>query len=287
MDHTRPRLAVEIEGVKDSLLDARNRGVRTRAITEINKDNKSYCKELITFVDEVRHLDGIKESFYINDLECLAPAVLHDKGKHVSEIIYSNVKDLVEHQQYVFDTLWNKSIVAQEKIKEIEMGVEPETFEVITDDRKSTRILVDLAKSVKEEALFLLPADKSMIRVDRLGVIDYLIEASQNGAIVKTICPLTKENSDIITRIYKNAPNIKILNGHTHTTSGFLIVDGTRFLRAELKNPNANEFSEAIGFTLYSNSKLSIDSFVSIFNVLWRQTEMYEKSQEQVTFCRV
>jgi len=59
-----------------------------------------------------------------------------------------------------------------------------------------------------------------------------------------------------------------------------LIVDGTRFLRAELKNPNANEFSEAIGFTLYSNSKLSIDSFVSIFNVLWRQTEMYEKSQE-------
>ena len=282
MDHTRPRLAVEIEGVKDSLLDARNRGVRTRAITEINKDNKSYCKELITFVDEVRHLEGIKESFYINDLECLAPAVLHDKGKPASEIIYSNVKDLVEHQQYVFDTLWNKSIVAQEKIKEIEMGVEPETFEVITDDRKSTRILVDLAKSVKEEALFLLPADKSMIRVDRLGVIDYLIEASQNGAIVKTICPLTKENSDIITRIYKNAPNIKILNGHTHTTSGFLIVDGTRFLRAELKNPNANEFSEAIGFTLYSNSKLSIDSFVSIFNVLWRQTEMYEKSQEQL-----
>ena len=65
MDHTRPRLAVEIEGVKDSLLDARNRGVRTRAITEINKDNISYCKELIALVDEVRHLDGIKRSFYI------------------------------------------------------------------------------------------------------------------------------------------------------------------------------------------------------------------------------
>ena len=146
--------------------------------------------------------------------------------------------------------------MAQEKIKEIETGVEPETFEVITDDRKSTHILVDLAKSVKEEALFLLPADKSMIRVDRLGVIDYLIKASQNGAIVKIICPLTKENSDIITRISKNAPNIKIINGHTHTTSGFLIADGTRFLRAELRNPNANEFSEAIGFTIYSNSKL-------------------------------
>jgi hypothetical protein len=25
-------------------------------------------------------------------------------------MIYSNVKEPVEHQQYVFDTLWNKSI---------------------------------------------------------------------------------------------------------------------------------------------------------------------------------
>jgi len=136
--------------------------------------------------------------------------------------------------------------------------------------------------SVNEEALVLLPADKSMIRMDRSGVIDYLVKASQNGAIVKIICPLTEENSDIIGRISKIAPNIRILNGNTHTTSGFLIVDRTRFLRAELKNPDADEFSEAIGFTLYSNSKLSIDSFVSIFNVLWRQTEMFEKSQEQL-----
>jgi two-component system sensor histidine kinase VicK len=60
MDHTRPRLTIETEGVKDSLLDARNKGVRIRTITEITKDNLSYCKELIGLVDEVRHLDGIK-----------------------------------------------------------------------------------------------------------------------------------------------------------------------------------------------------------------------------------
>jgi len=101
MDPTTLRLAVESEEVKDSLLEARNRRVRTKTITEITKDNISYCKELITFVDEVRHLDGIKGSFYLNDLEYLAAADLHDKGKPATEIIYSNVKDLVEHQQYV------------------------------------------------------------------------------------------------------------------------------------------------------------------------------------------
>jgi two-component system sensor histidine kinase VicK len=274
-------LAVEIEGVKDSLLDARHRGVRTRFITEITKDNISYCKELITFVDEVRHLGGIKGSFYINDLVYLVPTELHEKGKPASEIIYSNVRELVEHQQYIFDTLWNKSILAQEKINEIEKGIESETFEVITDTRKATHILVDLAKSVKEEALFLLPADKSMIRVDRLGVIDCLIKASQNGANVKIICPLTEENLDLVNRIRKSAPDIRILNGHTHTN--FIeLTDSTRFLRCELKTPDAKEFSEAIGFTLYSNSKPSVDSFVSIFEVLWKQTEMYEKSQEKL-----
>ena len=34
--------------------------------------------------------------------------------------------------------------------------------------------------------------------------------------------------------------------------------------------------------TLYSNSKRSVDSFVSLFEVLWKQTEMYEKSQEKL-----
>ena len=51
-------------------------------------------------------------------------------------------------------------------------------------------------------------------------------------------------------------------------------------LRCELKTPDAKEFSEAIGFTLYSNSKRSADSFVSLFEVLWM--EMYEKSQEKL-----
>ena len=35
-------------------------------------------------------------------------------------MIYSNVRELVEHQQYVFDTLWNKSIPSQEKLKKID-----------------------------------------------------------------------------------------------------------------------------------------------------------------------
>ncbi|HYT42763.1 MAG TPA: HAMP domain-containing sensor histidine kinase, partial [Methylomirabilota bacterium] len=158
-------------------------------------------------------------------------------------------------------------------------GVEPEIFEVITDPLKASQIIVDLAKSVRREAIFLLPADKSMRRVDRLGVIDHLIKASQNSATVRIICPLSEENSDIVKKISTSAPNIRILNGH-NSTSGFLIVDSERFIRAELREPSAKEFSEAIGFTLYSNSKGSVDSFKSVFDLLWNEHMINEQLQK-------
>jgi hypothetical protein len=54
--------------------------------------------------NEIRHLDGIKGTFYISDTEYIPPATFHQKGKLASQMIYSNVREIVEHQQYVFDT---------------------------------------------------------------------------------------------------------------------------------------------------------------------------------------
>jgi hypothetical protein len=71
---------------------------------------------------------------------------------------------------------------------------------------------------------------------------------------------VTERNSELIKRLSQNAPDVKIVNGN-NSTSGMFIVDGERFIRAELSNPNAENFSDAIGFTIYSNSKLSVESF--------------------------
>ena len=95
-------------------------GIRLRYLTEITKDNISYCKELIPLVDEVRHLDGIKGNFMISQTEYLAPVILFGTRKISSEIIYSKIKQLVEQQQYIFDTFWNKAIPAEQKIRELE-----------------------------------------------------------------------------------------------------------------------------------------------------------------------
>ena len=142
INHTRPALIVELRELKKAFRDVKKRGIKLRYITEITTENISFCKELLaTIVDELRHLDGIKGNFYVSEREYIAPAPLHEKGKPSSQIIYSNMKEIVEEQQYIFDTLWNKSISAEDKIKEIEQGTEPEYFRVINDNEEATNIL--------------------------------------------------------------------------------------------------------------------------------------------------
>ena len=115
IDNTRPLLTIEIKQLRKSFSDAKIRGVRLRYVTEITKDNINYCKELISIIGELRHIDGIKGNFYISETEYIAPATLHEKGKPASQIIYSNVKEIVEHQQYVFDSFWSRAIPASRK----------------------------------------------------------------------------------------------------------------------------------------------------------------------------
>ena len=276
VDQTRPSLTIDIALLKEAFLDAKNRGVKLFYITEINRDNLSYCKQLITMVDELRHLDGIKGNFYISETGYLAPATFHEKGKPASQIIYSNVKELIEHQRYVFDTFWDKAISAEQRIREIEEEREPDFYEVITDNEKASQILIDLAKAVKKEALFLLPNDKAMLRLDRMGLIDYAIKASQNGATVKIICQMSEANAKVVKRISERAPLIQVLNGNI-SPYGMYIVDNERFLRAELRQPEAKKFSEAIGLVVYSNRRNTVDSFKSIFELLWKEHESVEE----------
>jgi hypothetical protein len=61
MDYSRPALALRIESIKRSFIDARNRDVRLRYITDINTENIRYCKELME-IAEVLHLDESKDA---------------------------------------------------------------------------------------------------------------------------------------------------------------------------------------------------------------------------------
>jgi two-component system sensor histidine kinase VicK len=277
VDYSRPSLAIEIVLLREAFLDAKKRGVRLRYVTEITNENISYCRQLMTMVDELRHLDGIKGNLYVGDTAYLAPATFHEKGKPASQLVYSNVKEIIEHQRYIFETLWNKAIPAEQRIKEINEGLAPEFYDVITDGEKASQAILDLARSVKKEALFFFPNDKALVRAERLGLLDCAVNASHKGAIVKIICSLSESNAKTVRRIIDRAPEIQILNGNNNSPYGMYIVDGEKFIRAELRNPDAERFSESVGFMVYSNRKTSVDSFKSIFELLWNERAANEE----------
>lgn len=118
-DHRAPSIVINVEEYNKGYKDIRRRGGKIRAFTEITKENIQYCKELMKLVDELRHLDGVKGGMAVSESEYMATTVL-EESKPLTEVIYSNVREVVEQGQYIFDTFWNSTIPAQQKIREIE-----------------------------------------------------------------------------------------------------------------------------------------------------------------------
>ena len=285
-DYTWPSVAMGVEAFKKGLYDLNARSVQSRFLTDITKDNIEYCKELMQ-ISELRHLDGVKGNFAVSEKGYIASATLQEASL-LQQVIYSNVRAILDQQQYVFETLWNKALPAEQRLREIEEGIEAEVFETITNHEVVSQILVDLAKSVKKEALFFLPNDKAMVRIDKLGIVDYLIKASQKSdtTIVRLVCPLSNENAEVTSKIARNAPRIQILNGNNYTY-GIYVVDNQKALRVELKVPSADTFSEAIGFAVYSNRSNTVSFFRSVFELLWNermlneQLKLHDKMQKE------
>jgi hypothetical protein len=74
-------------------------------------------------------MDGIKGNFGISDgTECIM-LLVQGEGQPPTQAIVSNVKSFVEQQQYFFDTVWDKALPAEHRIREIEEGLKPDFIE--------------------------------------------------------------------------------------------------------------------------------------------------------------
>jgi len=123
-DSLSPSFSMGVEPIKKGYIDFKQRGVKIRFITEITKDNIHYCKELMKFVEELRHMDGVKGNMAVGETEYVATAVLQE-SQPITQTIYSNAKAILEQHRYFFENLWNNAIPAEQRIKQIEEGIVP------------------------------------------------------------------------------------------------------------------------------------------------------------------
>ena len=328
-DSAWPSVAMGIDVFKNALIEIRKRGIRSRYITSITKDNLSYCKEAMK-IGELRHLDGIKGNFAVSEKEYMASATLQEASL-LQQVIYSNVKELLEQQQHVFDSFWNKSVPAEQKIKEIEEGVIIGKTEVIQSPKAIQQLFINMVKSAKREVLLVLPTVNAFYREERIGIIELLKQASEGDhrVNVRILTPTDgvierKFHNDVVSEAERAeiktedeeegvrrrqlqsemnnkkkslemrridieslppqveeeaaAPEVAERSGVTTVT--IVVFDRKESLVIEKIDDSKENFIDAIGISTYSNSKPTVLSYISIFDNLWKQAELYQQLKE-------
>jgi two-component system sensor histidine kinase VicK len=283
-DFTLPSVIMTTEPIRNAYLQLLERGIKTRLITEITEENIAYCKELMKIVYELRHLQGVKVNFGVSESDYVATDIQQQEGRSISQLIHSNARVMIEQHRYVFQTLWSKAIPAEQRIKEIEKGTKPEVIETIREPKVTQERVFELLKSAKEEILVIFSTSNAFKRQEKAGGFDFLIRIVKSKDVkVRILSPVdnyVKNIIDKIKRVDKSRIEIRNIEEPSQTKVSVLIVDRASMLSAELKSDSKETIDEAIGLTTYSNSKPTVLSYVSIFESLWSQTELYEETRQ-------
>jgi two-component system sensor histidine kinase VicK len=296
-DYTWPSVAMDVEVFKKGFYELKKRNVKSRFVTDITKDNIKYCKELMQ-ISELRHLDGIKGNFGISEKGYMASATMQ-QASLLQQVIYSNVRSILDQQQYVFETLWSKAKPAEQKIREIEEGIDLGETEIIQSPKKILELFINMIKSAKSEILLLLPTINAFLREERIGAIELLKEsAAENNVNVRIITPSNDDIEKTLQNIaavaarkeqqenHKKEKGFEVQRSNIQfketamTTVTILVVDKRESLVMEKTDDSKENFIEAIGLSTYSTSEPTVMSYLSIFEGLWRQTKLYEELRE-------
>jgi two-component system, OmpR family, sensor histidine kinase VicK len=260
--------------------DMKNKGIKIRWVTDITKDNLTHCKNLTQYAD-LRHISSLNGNFAVSETEYIATATRRE-GQPLPKLIYSNSKEMVEQQRYLFLELWDKAVPAEHRIREIEQGAEPQRIAVIYDAGQALELYQSLIMSAEKEIKVVFPTTNALIRQDKVGILFLLQEAAAKKCQVKVLMP----NDELIHNFIRDDSGIsmRFIEQEERGKATILIVDNKTSLVMELRDDRKMAFHEAIGLSTYSNSKAGVLSYVSMFESLWKQAELYEelKSNEKM-----
>ena len=161
---------------RDAYEGMKSRGTKIRWVTDITKDNLTHCKDLMQYA-EVRHISSLNENFRVSETEYIA-ATTTNEGFPIPKLNYSNSKQIVGQQQYIFEALWAKGVPAEHRIREIEQGAEPQRIEVIYNAQQALELYQWLIMSAEKEIKVVFPTTNALIRQDKAGILFLLQEAA-------------------------------------------------------------------------------------------------------------
>jgi two-component system sensor histidine kinase VicK len=264
-DKNAPSIVVDVVEYKNGYKDIQKRGGKIRAFIEITKDNVHYCKELIKLVDELKHLEGVKGGVAVSESEYMATTLLQESTP-LTQVIYSNVKEVVEQAQYIFDTLWKTAIPAEQKIRELEEGI------VI----HKTRIMENAEEIIRELNRFSNVSNEVLSCISAPGGLQYaqdyfiesnrkLIEKQMKGQHkgIRYICNIdNKYNADLARKFLQDG--VKIRHTSNLPPMSFGITDKEIAVTFE-----RIERGKQVQILLISDEPMYVKYFSKVFEELW------------------
>lgn len=266
-DSKGPFIVTKISQYRDGYTDILKRGGTIRCITEVTVDNLLDCKELVNLVTELRHLDGMKGGIAVNESEYMATTIL-EEGKPLTEVIYSNAKEVVAQGQYLFDTFWKNAIPASKKIKEIEEGGAVEFKTQILSKSDGSLNEIELSKlmfSSKEINIVATTGGLKAMRSLIPELVKDAIERKKRSSYkdIRILVELSKDNLDLVLKFIDLGVYIRHLD--KEPSIYFAVTESD--LLATIERLDNKEEIESL---LYSNEPSYIARFKSMFERLWR-----------------
>ena len=228
--------------------------------------------------------------------------------KTIKQMFTTNDVLYINQYKLTFEELWENGIDAIDIIEDTERGLDTERVDIISRSNNAETAYLDLLRSSNKEIMLILPTVNAFLRQWKLGVFELITQAAVNRNVkIRMLIPNNEKTEKFVERLKKqnlliyntsindnnNSKKVQIRPTQTLTETGstILIVDKKVSLVMELKDDSKEKFHEAIGISTYSNSKAGVLSYVSIFENLWNQTEIYQqlkKSEElQQDFIRI
>ena len=259
-------------------------------VINIEKESVELVKIILGLGMQIKHIKNLPPiNFSVGDKEVNATIEKMEGGKMVRSLITSNEPIYISHFYSIFEKLWNKGIDAEDRIRSVEEGRADETnIEVIPNPKRGIEHALKILKSAKKEILIVCSTSNAFRRQLQMGGLQLLKEITEkDNAKVRILVPADTEARSTIKEIRISYPRIEIrsLEEALQTCITIIMVDTKECVIEESKDDTKGTSYDAAGISTYTNSKTIVTSYVSIFESLWNQTEMYEqlkKSNKQM-----
>lgn len=154
----------------------------------------------------------------------------------------------------------------------------------VRNSTKAQKLYLKILKSAAKEILLIFPTTNALVRHEKIGVIQSLIEVAKEQQVkVRILMPISKLTEHIVQSLTQQQQNnivIRCIEPNPDTEATILVVDKKVSLVIELKDDTKDTFIEAVGLSTHSNSKAGILFHVTIFENLWKQSELYQEIKD-------